>query len=73
MVRVESRVVVRVAVIGRLKVAAPAPSATIPPAHLLVSLQLPFVSTIQEPFVPRAVEIRPMSKAAASTPGSSFQ
>ncbi len=51
-VRALSRVTVRLPVMLKVKFAvAPAPSAILPPSHLVVSLQLPSESAFHEPFV----------------------
>src|SRR5205807_10605938 len=51
-VRALSSVIVRDPVILNVKFAvAPAPSAILPPSHLVVSLQLPSESAFHEPFV----------------------
>src|SRR6266480_1189810 len=51
-VRALSSVMVRLPVILKVKFAvAPAPSAILPPSHLVASLQLPSASAFHEPFV----------------------
>ena len=67
MIRAESRVVVRLAVMLILNVAVlPAPAATVPSVQLVVPLQLPLVSTDHDPPAARATRLAPSNKATVT-------